>query len=448
MNRFFQYPKYVVPMAGALIGASIGTLLGVFVGVVVYSVTQPLFWFSGLALIFSILVLLTSAGWDLGGSRTSALVRFYVFLLGTTMLIPGTFGAILVLVIRAFLWPGIDFWYNAFYFAAVGLWIIPTFRAAFALIPDRWHSSSSVVVLGVVLLSGVVAVFASVSKHSFQFVTIWAIVGAGIGLLGGLVAWIIMRRQDRTPTYPPYYEHPFRPFLRPVLDDVSRKNEGLLEWIPLQQTFRFMYEPVTFDETSERDHEVLKKRFVGRDREIREITERILYSEGGAFLITGYRGVGKTSFVNRAVQQIKDDLHLFNKDSWRIQVLDIHLSLARSITPSDLMYYIIRNLYSKLQQEGIFDLLDKQTQDDLTLAYQRTSLSIKRSSSRSTEAGIGLSELALNLRALNVAPKVAASWKRTQVGAMDLSFMSYDDKSAEYDIILLSRRLVVRLFNF
>src|SRR5262245_29100216 len=68
--------------------------------------------------------------------------------------------------------------------------------------------------------------------------------------------------------------------------------------IPLKSEFRFAHEPI----------QDAQSRFIGRQAEMEGLAERILFSDGGSFLITGYRGVGKTSFMNQVIRKLEDAL--------------------------------------------------------------------------------------------------------------------------------------------
>jgi serine/threonine-protein kinase len=211
--------------------------------------------------------------------------------------------------------------------------------------------------------------------------------------------------------------------------------------IPLQPYFRFLHEPISFDETEATSNKILESRFVGRDKELREMIQRILLSDGGAFLITGYRGVGKTSFVNRVIHEIKQNLPWLQNKIGEMDVLDIHLNLARPVTAGELMHYIIRSLYFRLSEKGIFNYLDKTQQEELLLAYQRTSANFTRKLGLATESQMGISDLSFANQIMGFIPKFSALSKKTRTEDMDFSFLAYDDKSAEYDLISLSRKL-------
>ncbi len=67
--------------------------------------------------------------------------------------------------------------------------------------------------------------------------------------------------------------------------------------IPRNVEFRFAHEPVRSDQGG---------RFVGRSAELDTLVQRILFSEGGSFLVTGSRGVGKTSFVGQVIRSLRE----------------------------------------------------------------------------------------------------------------------------------------------
>jgi serine/threonine protein kinase len=212
--------------------------------------------------------------------------------------------------------------------------------------------------------------------------------------------------------------------------------------VPLRTEFRFAHEPVQFRSGQAAQHDLARQRFVGRERELRELIQRIVLSDGGAFLITGYRGVGKTSFVNRAIQDIKEHLPRLKDQLGALDIVDIYLNLARPVTAGELMHHIVRGLYNRLDEKRILPLLDPDVYEALVLAYRRTSLNMTRKSGQTTERSFGLSDLAVGLQAIGVSTKLSASTKRSRSESLDMSFLAYEDKAAEYDIVQLSNRLI------
>src|SRR5438876_4727723 len=89
--------------------------------------------------------------------------------------------------------------------------------------------------------------------------------------------------------------------------------------LQLQQSFRFVHEPLAVDTTS---------RFVGRTSLLDRLVERILYSNGGSILLTGYRGVGKTSLVNQLVRTMNDVLPLLKESVGEFEIVDVQINLA------------------------------------------------------------------------------------------------------------------------
>jgi Cdc6-like AAA superfamily ATPase len=205
--------------------------------------------------------------------------------------------------------------------------------------------------------------------------------------------------------------------------------------IPLRRDFRFIHEPVHYSKRG------AITRFVGRDRELDELTQRIFYADGGSFLVTGYRGVGKTSFVNQTIKQIEQLTHTFESALGPTRVLHIHLNLARPLTPAELMYHIIRSLYQELEQQRLLGRLDRSTREALALAVQRTSMNVTRTSERSGEIGYDLSKLVTNIQAISAISGVL-SGKVSRSQKLDLNYLAYDEKSAEYDLIQLAGRLI------
>jgi serine/threonine protein kinase len=190
--------------------------------------------------------------------------------------------------------------------------------------------------------------------------------------------------------------------------------------IPLRSDFRFVHEPHL---ASHEDW------FIGREREIEELTRRLQHSDGGSFLITGYRGVGKTSFVHQALNHL----------GRRVNLLDVHLNIARPVEPAELMHLVIRHLYERLVEKNLYRRLPAKTQLGLTLAYQRTSANVVRKLSESGERGIEIGDFALPGVKLPFAPKL--SMKRSRRVDFETSFLAYDDKTAEHDVIAISRAL-------
>ena len=195
--------------------------------------------------------------------------------------------------------------------------------------------------------------------------------------------------------------------------------------IPLPPGFRFTHEPL--DESSQ-------QRFVGRDHELNTVVDRIVHSRGGAILITGYRGVGKTSFVNRALAELKHRCP-------NSRILPINLNLARPVTPLELMFLVLRCIYLELQQSGLWQELAPDVVAELSLAYQRTLMTIKETRSAASELSLNAPELDGKVAGAGVKAGSLFTAKRTRTRGNENTYLSYDERGAEYDLIHIARRL-------
>jgi serine/threonine protein kinase len=169
--------------------------------------------------------------------------------------------------------------------------------------------------------------------------------------------------------------------------------------------------------------------FVGRADEIQEFVSRLQHSAGGSFLITGYRGVGKTSFVNQVLSVLCE----------RTPLLDIYVNLARPLTEAELMHLIVRRLYERLVEKDWYQSLGPELQRRMTLAYQRTSANVVRKVSDTWERGIEISVPNAAPLKLPFSPKWTG--KRARNIDFETSFLAYDDKAAEQDVISIARTL-------
>ena len=153
---------------------------------------------------------------------------------------------------------------------------------------------------------------------------------------------------------------------------------------------------------------------------------RIRHSRGGAFLLCGFRGVGKTSLVNRVL----DDLSSHPSDR---TFLTLRLSLARPVEPIDLLYSISRCLHEELNANGILDRLPKYLSRRLWLGYLRTAASVAVSRSQ-TQEYTGSVALALPARAKS-ALTGSSGFRATSTENSSLAYLAYGQADAEYDLI-------------
>ena len=202
--------------------------------------------------------------------------------------------------------------------------------------------------------------------------------------------------------------------------------------IPLKPAFRFAHEPIRSGSSLQ---------FVGRETELDAIAERILFSDGGSFLVTGYRGVGKTSFINQVIRKLENALPWARSVLGMTEMLDIHLNIARPLQPAELMHHIVRRLYHRLVEKNVYQSLDPVLKDELTLAYYRTSVNMSRKLAETREKNFGFDGASLGTEQLKVSLKSTMAYKRSMTQNYEISFLGYDDKAAEHDIIQISHML-------
>ncbi len=212
----------------------------------------------------------------------------------------------------------------------------------------------------------------------------------------------------------------------------SSSLDGHEAIVPLRKGFRFLHEPVR-PEGSE-------AAFVGRDQDLEELAARLLFSNGGAFLVTGYRGVGKTSFVNQVIRKLSESMPWASEQFGEVRIIAISISIPRKIAPAELMHHLVRRLYERLVSEKIFGKLDRELRDDLVLAYQRTSLQMSRSMTRSFDLSGG-KEAGIDTPLHKLGLKLPFEFKRSWSKVEQASFLGYDEKAAEHDLIRLSEQI-------
>ncbi len=183
-------------------------------------------------------------------------------------------------------------------------------------------------------------------------------------------------------------------------------------------------------------------------REKDKLIDRIVNTEtGGCFLITGYRGVGKTCFVD----QISDEINDRKKGSPELFV-SLKLNLAKNITPKDLMHQIIRKLYEKFKDDKKIKQANK---DYIQQVYCRTVIHLKTSiatqgkeisSKEVTTGGEGKLKGAVfyvlsGEFMTRISKKKATTKEDSSNIAHDLSYLDYDEKAAEDDILQIAKML-------
>ena len=161
--------------------------------------------------------------------------------------------------------------------------------------------------------------------------------------------------------------------------------EGFLN-APLIPTFRYVHEPLRAGDAA--------IPFVGAANLVEALRERILHSRGGAFLVTGFRGVGKTTVVRRALTEIAD------LEIEGARILPVTLNVARPMSTDEVLFEVIRRLFERLIDEDFLDTLEPRIAQALLVAYTRTSMAVKEmnaaSREQTTNVGLGSAKTILD----------------------------------------------------
>lgn len=248
--------------------------------------------------------------------------------------------------------------------------------------------------------------------------------GAALGLAAPPTGWLTASASSR----PRFTARPIAPEAKPPEDEEEDPDEYQPDWldIPLRESFRYVHEP------SPASDDALPS--LGNDELIAKLEKRLRHSRGGTFLITGFRGVGKSTLVMRAIDE------LGARGGSSDIVVPVSLSVARSTTTERLLFAVVRRIFETLSDERVLDRLPPQTRHALLVSYMRTSLSYKETQSKSTQqsAGldVGLGPGKLVKAVANIAaPQVSMSASRSQSLATEAAFLAYSETDVEYDLM-------------
>lgn len=172
--------------------------------------------------------------------------------------------------------------------------------------------------------------------------------------------------------------------------------------------------------------------FLDNEPIVAGLRNQLRHSDGGAILVTGFPGVGKTTVVDRALAGARAELTVVEREPQ--PVLEVRLDVARPISPNELMIKLIRNLHEAADDIGVLDRLPGRVRQDLRLAYVRTSQSLKEiralTTERSAELGLagegGFGPLA--------APTGKLGGKRTNARTTETDYLTYTLTDAEHDL--------------
>jgi hypothetical protein len=172
------------------------------------------------------------------------------------------------------------------------------------------------------------------------------------------------------------------------------------------------------------------RHFVGRSAELNTMARQVASARGGSFLITGYRGIGKTSFVNQLVALVTQDLERAHGPT----LVVVRVEVPTRLEPAQLMHRILTRLAAELEARNIEERLPAKLRNTIAGAMRRTKFDVKETSGRESETGVD-AELS------GPGAKLSGGRKHKVTSGSELRSLTYDDQAAEADLIRISRAL-------
>ena len=215
--------------------------------------------------------------------------------------------------------------------------------------------------------------------------------------------------------------------------------------------------------TSALEHEDLEKHYVGRpDEDALRLARQIRHADG-TILVTGYRGVGKSSFVNRVIFHTLEAQKEFPKDGWI--VVPVNVNLAKVAGVQNILRLTLRAVREALLESNSrqprrirardssefssvrLPLRTEEEIEPLEEAYIRATYKVTMSqtngSERRSELGssfsVGASKLAAGMVGVELGKFLEAGVKKTKIEKInrELNLLDYDENAAEQDLAKL-----------
>lgn len=206
----------------------------------------------------------------------------------------------------------------------------------------------------------------------------------------------------------------------------------------------------------------LQDHYIGRsDEEARRLARQVRHADG-TILVTGYRGVGKSTFVNRVIYHATSYQQNIPRDGWL--VVPVTVNLAKVSGVANILRLTLRSVRNALMDPDTAELqpipcflpesplplnLDNEIAP-LQEAYARATYKVSMTRANASEnklsvdgsLGFDVSKIAAPLTGLQLPSfGLKGSKSRTQTFNRTLSYYDYDENAAEDDLIALIRKL-------
>ncbi|MER5612486.1 serine/threonine-protein kinase [Streptomyces sp. NPDC002215] len=197
--------------------------------------------------------------------------------------------------------------------------------------------------------------------------------------------------------------------------------------LALHSEFRYIHEPLPMDDPA--------IPVLGHEDLVAGLRRRLTYSHGGTFLITGFRGVGKSTLVIRALTEAAG-----TRPAGDV-LLPVYLNVARRMEANQLLFAVVRRVFETLEDRGLLDQLPEDVQNALILAYMRTSLSFKQTHSEGSERGGTVGMAPQQGLVASLSPTASLTGKLMSTRATEASFLAYSELDVEHDLVRIIQLL-------
>jgi len=206
----------------------------------------------------------------------------------------------------------------------------------------------------------------------------------------------------------------------------------------------------------------LQDHYIGRsDEEARKLARQVRHADG-TILVTGYRGVGKSTFVNRVIYHATSYQQNIPRDGWL--VVPVTVNLAKVSGVANILRLTLRSVRNALMDPDTAELqpipcflpesplplnLDNEIAP-LQEAYARATYKVSMTRGNASEnklsvdgsLGFDVSKIVAPVTGLQLPSfGLKGSKSRTQTFNRTLSYYDYDENAAEDDLIALIRKL-------
>jgi serine/threonine-protein kinase len=166
------------------------------------------------------------------------------------------------------------------------------------------------------------------------------------------------------------------------------------------------------------------------------LAARIVRSDGGSFLLVGYRGVGKTSVVNAIADAVALKMRSGQNGTEPADLITLSFALTRNIPPTNLLHQMINSIRLELIRQHLFERIAPQLRRELDLAALRTAVNLTGKGEEERKSNLGLT-----IGSIPYISKLEFGGQQLRRDLLEAAFLPYEQCAAEQDVVRLARAL-------